>query len=83
MTIFSSRLPKVILTGSPSLLWMAADSGNFEVFNLLLSYLEPLANDRTPTPAASGGITIIQIALSKKRWKILTCIFQHPRWFPR
>ena len=72
--IFSSHnLPKEILTGSPSLIWLVSDSGDDKSFRLLLKYLN--GNPQIPDPD-SGGTTVLEIALSKGHDKILAMIMR-------
>ena len=62
----SSKLPNDILTGSPSLLWLATDSGDENSFQNLLQFLD--GSKRIPD---SGGTTVLEIALSKGHDMIL------------
>ena len=80
--IFSNTLPGVILHGSPSLLWMAADYGNETVFNLLLDKLASHENVGMPSKAP-GGTSVVEAALSKGHNGILHSTVAKPRLFPR
>ena len=79
---FSNTLPGVILHGSPSLLWMAADYGNETVFNLLLDKLASHENEGTPSKAP-GGTSVVEAALSKGHNGILQSTITKPGLFPR
>lgn len=79
---FSQGLAKATLKGSPSLLWLAAEWGNTEVFQLLLNGLEPFEKMEAPE-RIPGVATITQIALSKGHLGILEKALQEPSLFPR
>lgn len=81
----SPRLPDILLRGSPSLLWQAANSGDEEAFRLLLERLRSFEEVGRPEPAPSGT-TIIQTALIKGHDKVLKLALnydKHPGLFPR
>ena len=65
----SPNLPGEVLSGSPSLLWLAVNSGDEKMTQLLLEVIQDRA-DLNPTPAP-GGTTILEIALSKGHDKVL------------
>ena len=78
-TCFSAKLPQIILHGSPSLLWMAANRGDEAEFNLLLGYL---STDEQPS-SSQGGTTIQQTAMLQDHLGILKCLIENPHLFPR
>ena len=80
--LLSNKLPGVILRGSPSLLWMAANSGDSEIFEQLLTRLDVLPDVGKPEQV-TGATSITQIALSKGFDDILGCAISRPRLFPR
>ena len=79
---FSPKLPDVILRGSPSLLWMASNSGDGQMFEHLLNCLDGSVSIGMPS-AAPGGTTVIEMALSKSHGSILDLALGYPSLFPR
>ena len=80
--ISSKNLPKVILRGSPSLLWLAANSDDNDIFQQLLACLDYFQDVGMPDPAP-GGTSITQIALGKGHFDILQSALTKPSLFPR
>ena len=80
---FSPKLPLVIMGGSPSLLWMAANQGDSEEFQKLLGYLPTVATKDLPSPNP-GGLTISQTAMLQNHQEIQHCLVDAPeKLFPR
>ena len=76
---FSPKLQNNILSCSPNLIWLAAESGNTEAFKLLLKVFKPITVEEITKAMTQlpGGPSVIQIALSKGYFDILKIASEH------
>ena len=79
----SAQLTRVILQGSPSLLWMAANHGDSEEFQMLLSYLPSTSGSALRISPNPGGLSVVQTALLQNHGQIQQCLVNAPHLFPR
>ena len=73
-------LPEDILSGSPCLLWLAADSGDENTFKMILTYLKNRDEAKKIPDPAPGGTTVLEIAFSKDHDKILKLALESEIW---